>query len=254
LRGKRRRRGGSGGRRSLYLLVGGLFVLGSLLVSGVLIAYNELRGRGLAGRCDLPVLEGFGGVRAYFDTGSSLLPNLSLVALGPERARYEVYVFYDLYCPYCAWEFYESLHLLLGYAVSGKVKLYMVDTILHREAVRSHGILRASVGHGDAYLKALYLASCRLHLDGRDPDAVYMEGVMRELNVALAGDRVSAEEAKAVQVTRAAVDLLARLRGGLERVGTPTIVVYDSEPGEVKEVVFGRVPPETLDSTLRSLP
>jgi Protein-disulfide isomerase len=244
LRAKRRK----DGWRRFYLFVAGAFVL-VVLVSGGLIAYNML-----SGRCDLSVLEGFSEVNVYFDERSSLLPNLSLVALGPERARYEVYVFYDLYCPYCAWEFYESLQVLLGYAVSGKVKLYMVDTILHPEAMRSHGLLRGTVGQGDSYLKALYLASCRLHLAGRSPDASYMRDALSELNATVPDERVAVEEARARQVTDVALRLLAMLHGNPAYVGTPTIVVYDVEFGEVRMILPGRVEPERIDFALRTLP
>jgi hypothetical protein len=245
LRARRRKDGG--GRRFLLLLAG--IVVLVVFVSGGLIAYNML-----SGRCDLGVLEGFGGVRVYFDERSSLLPNLSLVAVGPERARYEVYVFYDLYCPFCAWEFYESLPILLGYSSSGKVKLYMVDTILHREARESHGLLRSAVGSNASYLKALYLASCRLHVNGRVPDASYMRDVLGKLNVTVSDNVVRIEIAKAQQVTDGALRLLATLYGSPAYVGTPTIVVYDSEFREVRVFLPGRVEPERIDFALRTLP
>jgi hypothetical protein len=242
------KRGSSGDRgRLVWLLAGIAFIV--VVVSGSLIAYNML-----SSKCNVRDVEGFSDIIVGFDERSSLLPNLSLVALGPERARYEVYVFYDLYCPFCAWEFYESLPILLSYANSGKVKLYMVDTILHGEARESHGLLRGSVDFKGTFIKALYISSCRLHVEGKVPDPSYMRGVLSRLNITIPEDRVRVEVAKAQQITRAALNLLTSLYGDPRYVGTPTIVVYDVEFREVKAILPGRVEPGRIDLTLKSLP
>lgn len=239
----RRRKSERGGR--LWLIIGiGVLVI---LVSGGLIAYNILS-RETCGYL------GVGGVEVYFDSSSKLLPNMSLVAVGPRVARYEVYVFYDLYCPYCAWELYESLGILLSYARDGKIKLYFVDTILHPEALEPHGLLRATVGFDSIFLEALYKASCQLHVNRVLPDASFMRRVLSEFNVSTDDKRVRDEAGVAQRISGEAVQLLATITGNPAYVGTPTIVVYDVEFGRIVNLVPGRVEPGKLDSLLRSLP
>ncbi len=240
-----RRRGGDR-RKPLWLIAVALVSI--VVVSGGLIAYDVLYSK----KCDVGAVGALSDISVRFDGRSSLLPNLSLIAVGPDTARYEVYLFYDLYCPYCAWEFYESLHILLGYARSGKVKIYFVDTILHSEARESHGLLRSSVDFNGSFIKALYLASCRLHVEGRVPDAGYMKSLLGELNITVPSDRVQAETAKAQQITREALRILLELQRS-PYVGTPTIVVYDVESRRA-EIIQGRVEPERIDLLLKSLP
>jgi len=235
----RRRRGE--GRRRFWLLAA--IIAAVVLASGGLIAYNMLS----RGSCSYL---GAWGVKVYFDRSSSLLPNYSLATVGPKAARYEVYVFYDLYCPYCAWEFYESLGILVGYAEEGKIKLYFVDTVLHREALESHGLLRSLVGSNGLYLEALYRAACELHVKRNNPDSAFMRKVFRELNVTVDGLRAGREAVEARRVTEAAVSLLTIMLG---RAGTPVIVIYDAEQHRIADVVIGRVEVGEIELRLRQL-
>jgi len=244
--GKRRR---GEGRRRFWLLA--VVIAAVVLASGGLIAYNMLS----RGSCSY--LEAWG-VEVYLDRSSSLLPNYSLATVGPKTARYEVYVFYDLYCPYCAWELYESLGILVGYAEEGKVKLYFVDTVLHtvlhREALESHGLLRSLVGSNGLYLEALYRAACELHVKRNNPDPAFMRKVFRELNVTVDERRAEREAVEARRVTEAAVSLLAGILGSQRYVGTPTIVIYDVEQRRIVDVIPGRVEAREIELRLRQLP
>jgi len=240
--GKRRR---GEGRRRFWLLA--VVIAAVVLASGSLIAYNMLS-RGSCGYL------GARGVEVYLDRSSSLLPNYSLATVGPKAARYEVYIFYDLYCPFCAWEFYESLGILVGYAGEGKVKLYFVDTVLHSGALESHGLLRSLVGSNGLYLEALYRAACELHVRGYSPDPAFMRKVFEELNVTVDELRAGREAVEARRITEAAVSLLAGILGSQYYVGTPTIVIYDVEQRRIVDVVLGRVEAREIELRLRQLP
>ncbi|GAB6148095.1 DsbA family protein [Stetteria hydrogenophila] len=169
------------------------------------------------------------GVPARLEVDDGLLGGASVVALGPGDSSIRVYLFYDMYCPYCALEITESYRYLESLA--GKYTVILAGLPVHRESIEPQAVVRCAAGKGAPVLEVLNWWYSSL-LNGTDPGA---EGLARMLSekwgVDVGGSCVSAEEDNVLKVARAA------LSAGVE--ATPTVVVYDAAGGRVLGKLVG---------------
>ncbi len=77
-------------------------------------------------------------------------------AIGPANAPVKLYIFEDLWCPYCALFYNNTFGLLAEYAKEGRLRVYAVDFLIHPEAGELHSLLRCIyrlTGDGELYFR-----------------------------------------------------------------------------------------------------
>ncbi len=163
-----------------------------------------------------------GQYRVRIDTNTRLLAGYPAIVIGPRDAKLELYVFYDLECPYCAREFTESLDYMVSLTEKG-IKLVFADMVVHPQAVDMHAELRCIAANGGPYVEVLKDLYTRFIDKGEPPTMDYLKQLEAKYGYSAAnGDCVKKEKYNAVSMTQYAVQQL-----GIP--GTPTKVIYDLE-------------------------
>ncbi|MEB3779384.1 MAG: thioredoxin domain-containing protein [Desulfurococcales archaeon] len=157
------------------------------------------------------------------DSNTRLLGGYPVVVVGPKDAKLELYVFYDLYCPYCAREFTESLDYMISLTERG-VKLVFVDTVVHPEAVDMHAELRCVAASGGPYVEILKDLYASFVEEGKPPSMELLKQLESKYGYKghSSGDCTKKEKFNAVSMTQYAIQQL-----GVP--GTPTKVIYNLE-------------------------
>jgi protein-disulfide isomerase len=183
-----------------------------------------------------------GPVPARLEVDDGLLKGMQVIALGPENASLYIYIFYDVYCPYCGMEMTES-YKYFEY-LAQEYKVILADFLIHESGLESHALLRCAAGQGAPLLEVLDWWYSNI-LKGKDPGADGLRSQLSkswEVNV----DQlcVDSEKDKVLEVTQAAAQLGVR--------GTPTLVVYDAKNGRVVDAVVGYLGEDKLKSFIEN--
>ena len=187
-------------------------------------------------------IEGVGPVPARLEVDDGLLKGSQVIALGPEDADLYIYIFYDVYCPYCGMEMTES-YKYFEY-LAQEYKVILADFLIHESGLESHAVLRCAAGQGAPVLEVLAWWYSNI-LKGKDPG---MDGLKSQLSdkwgVNVDQSCVDAEKDKVLEVTQVAAQLGVR--------GTPTMVVYDAKNGKVVDAVVGYLGEDKLKSFIEN--
>lgn len=193
---------------------------------------------------------GSGGLEGSFkvsiDANTRLLPGYPVIAIGPDNSKIDLYIFYDLECPFCAREFAESLGYVLNLTSEG-VRVLFVDFVVHPSAVDMHAYMRCMAIHGGPYVEVLRDAYNRFAEQSKPPTLDYLKKLASNYGYKGSPDSqcLSKEKYNAVSMTQYAMQQL-----GVP--GTPTKVIYDRERGKAWAIP-GYVPLEMLKKTVEEI-
>jgi len=186
--------------------------------------------------------EGVGPVPARLEVDDGLLKGREVIALGPEEADLYIYIFYDVYCPYCGMEMTES-YKYFEY-LAKEYKVILADFLIHESGLEGHALLRCAASQGAPVLEVLAWWYSNI-LKGKDPG---VDGLRSQLSkvwgVNVDQSCVDSEKDKVLEVTQAAAQLGVR--------GTPTLVVYDARDGRVVDAVVGYLGEDKLKSFIEN--
>ncbi len=157
------------------------------------------------------------------DSNTRLLGGYPAIVIGPKDAKLELYIFYDLYCPYCARDFTESLDYMMSLTERG-VKLVFVDTVVHPEAVDMHAELRCVAFSGGPYIELLKDLYASFVEKDEPPSMEFLKQLESKYGYKghSSNDCVKKEKYNVVSMTQYAIQQL-----GVP--GTPTKVIYNLE-------------------------
>jgi len=161
--------------------------------------------------------------KVWMDANTRLLGGYPLVVVGPRDAKLELYIFYDLHCPYCAREFTESLDYMLSLTNRG-VKLIFVDTVIHPEALDMHAELRCVALNGGPFIEILKDLYADFVKEGKPPSMDVLKQLESKYGYKgpSSSDCFKKEKYNAASMTQYAIQQL-----GIP--GTPTKVIYNLE-------------------------
>ena len=198
--------------------IGGILLI-VLMLAGVLVGVLGLFGgkqgndSGGANSVELDTE----GVTVYIDNTTELFDGIPLVAMGPRDSDKVIYIFYDVWCPYCAKEFSESGDLFLDYAKNG-VKIVFVDFLVHEQALDLHAALRCIAEDGGPYYEILVDLYKIYEETGKTPTMQDLQNLLDKYNVKLDGNCTDKWKDEIAASTS-----ISYYRYGIQ--GTPTIVV-----------------------------
>ncbi|MEM2420734.1 MAG: thioredoxin domain-containing protein [Acidilobaceae archaeon] len=225
-----------------YKLLVFLVVL-AFIVSSIFIVFNVLGRRGV----EYPDFSGF---HVYFDSNTSLFKGFKVPVVGSSKARYDVYIFHDLYCSFCAREMVESLGLIVNSVSDGKIRVAFIDFTVHAsqypEVIRSHALLRSTIDTDSLFLSLMYKAYYRLYSENKFPDPGFLSSLLNQSNLRVNESIVNEESSIVSALYRVSLSLGVR--------GTPTIIIYDREFNTILNVIEGYQGKDLIERILRGLP
>ncbi|MCE4603140.1 MAG: thioredoxin domain-containing protein [Desulfurococcales archaeon] len=211
-------------------LVKAFSILLVILMAGsaiMMLANGALGGGGSSNVKVKPVEAPEGGI--VMDTGSRLFPNIPVPAVGPADARLQIYIFYSMFCPFCANEILNNLDYYLQLTSEGIARVYFVD-FPQQGAQELHAVLRCLAKNDGPFLEAMTSLYRILAEDKTLPTMDDMKKFLEERGITL--DQACIEEelqdvARIASISYRTYDIR----------GTPTIVVYDTVSDKAYMVV-----------------